>query len=53
VFREAKHFLLTGVESPGIDLEERWKLVIRHCRVAVDSGRGGTENKHSPACARA
>ncbi len=43
VFREAKHFLLTGVESPGIELEERWELVIRHCRLAVESGRGGNE----------
>ena len=43
VFREAKHFLETGEESPGIDLEERWELVIRHCRMAVASGRYGSE----------
>lgn len=43
VFREAKHFLETGEESLGIDLEERWELVIRHCRMAVASGRYGSE----------
>ncbi len=45
VFREAKHFLETGKESPGIDLEERWELVIRHCRLAVGSNRYGTEKQ--------
>jgi tRNA-dihydrouridine synthase B len=45
VFREAKHFLATGTESPGIGLEERWELVIRHCRLAVGSGRHGDEQQ--------
>ncbi len=45
VFREAKHFLETGEESPGIDLEERWELVLRHCRLAVTSGRHGNEKQ--------
>jgi tRNA-dihydrouridine synthase B len=43
VFREAKHFLETGGESPEITLEERWELVLRHCRMAVESGRHGNE----------
>ena len=43
VFREARHFLETGCESPAITLEERWELVLRHCRMAVESGRFGTE----------
>jgi len=43
VFREAKHFLETGHESPEIALEERWELVLRHCRMAVESGRYGEE----------
>ena len=43
VFREAKHFLETGNESPEITLEERWDLVLRHCRMAVASGRYGSE----------
>ena len=45
VFREAKHFLETGGESAGIDLEERWELVIRHCRLAVESRRYGNEKQ--------
>ncbi len=45
VFREAKHFILTGKEAPGIDLEERWALVIRHCRLAVESGHKGNETQ--------
>ena len=44
VFREAKHFLETGEASPEITLEERWELVLRHCRMAVDSGRHGSES---------
>jgi tRNA-dihydrouridine synthase B len=46
IFREAQHFLETGRESPEITLEERWELVLRHCRMAVDSGRYG-EEKHT------
>ncbi len=45
VFREAKHFLETGHESPEIALEERWELVLRHCRMAVESGRHGNEKQ--------
>ena len=32
-------------ESPVIDLEERWELVLRHCRMAVASGRYGNERQ--------
>ncbi|MFZ9937770.1 MAG: tRNA dihydrouridine synthase DusB [Luteolibacter sp.] len=46
IFREAKHFLETGHESPEITLEERWELVLRHCRMAVECGRYG-EEKHT------
>jgi tRNA-dihydrouridine synthase B len=45
VFREAKHFLYTGMDLPKIDLEERWALVIRHCRMAVESQRYRTEKQ--------
>lgn len=45
VFRQARHFLETGEVMPDVDAEERWELVIRHCRVAVDSGRNGTEKQ--------
>lgn len=43
VFREARHFLETGDQSPEITLDERWELVLRHCRMAVTSGRYGSE----------
>jgi tRNA-dihydrouridine synthase B len=45
VFREAKHFLETGALMPEVDVEERWELVIRHCRLAVDSHRNGSEKQ--------
>ena len=45
VFREAKHFLETGENLPPVPLEERWELVLRHCRVAVDSQRYGNEKQ--------
>ncbi len=45
VFREAKEYLRTGKEPVGIDLEERWEMVIRHCRMAVGSNRYGSEKQ--------
>ncbi len=45
VFREAKHFIETGTLMPEVNVEERWSLVIRHCRLAVESGRNGTEKQ--------
>jgi len=45
VFREAKQFLATGTEPPGIGLDARWALIIRHCRMAVGSGRYGDEKQ--------
>jgi len=46
VFREAKHLLQTGRALPEVGLEERWELIIRHCRMVVASGRHGDE-RHS------
>lgn len=43
VFREAKEFLATGHPPQPVPLEERWALVIRHCRLASDSPRYGGE----------
>ena len=43
VFREAKHFLRTGGELPAVGLDERWTLVLRHCRLAAESRRYGAE----------
>ncbi len=45
VFRQARHFLATGMVLPDVDPEERWEMVIRHCRLAVDSGRNGNERQ--------
>ena len=45
VFRQAKHFIETGRELPEIDEEERWEMVIRHCQLAVASGRNGNERQ--------
>jgi tRNA-dihydrouridine synthase B len=35
LFRRAKHFLETGDFSPAPSIEERWRHVLRHCRMAV------------------
>jgi tRNA-dihydrouridine synthase B len=43
VFREAKHFLKTGQVMEAVSLRERWDLILRHCRMAVESGRYGNE----------
>jgi tRNA-dihydrouridine synthase B len=45
VFREAKHFLETGEILADVMIEERWELVLRHCRLAVESRRNGTEKQ--------
>lgn len=43
IFREARRFLESGEESVAVDLTERWELIVRHCRMAVASGRYGNE----------
>jgi tRNA-dihydrouridine synthase B len=35
LFRRAKHFLQTGEFLPDPSIEERWRHVVRHCRMAV------------------
>jgi len=45
VFREAKHFLETGEVMAAVPLEERWSLILRHCRMAVESSRYGNERQ--------
>jgi len=45
IFREAKHFLETGTVLPPVPVEERWGLVLRHCRLAVESSRYGNEKQ--------
>jgi tRNA-dihydrouridine synthase B len=45
VFREAKHFLKTGEQLPPAPVEERWKLMRRHCTEAIAWGRYGNERQ--------
>lgn len=45
VFREVSHFLKTGKRLPEIPIQQRWELVIKHCRLAVESGRFPTEKQ--------
>jgi tRNA-dihydrouridine synthase B len=47
IFREAKRFLKTGDVGATVRLEERWDLIVRHCRLAVTSGRYGDHEKHA------
>jgi tRNA-dihydrouridine synthase B len=44
IFREVREFLSTGTAQPA-SLTERWELVLRHCRLAVASGRYGNERQ--------
>jgi len=53
VFREAKHYLKTGEQLPPIPMEERWKLIIKHCALAIQSTRYGGEEKHTIMAMRA
>jgi len=43
IFREASHFVATGEELPGVADEERWALMLKHCRMAVAEAPYGTE----------
>lgn len=45
VFREAKYFLEAGELMAAVPLEERWALILRHCRMAVESNRYGNERQ--------
>ncbi|MCB1234804.1 MAG: tRNA dihydrouridine synthase DusB [Verrucomicrobiae bacterium] len=43
IFREAKHFLSRGETPPPVSAEERWALMLRHARLALEWGRHGRE----------
>ncbi|MDA1005640.1 MAG: tRNA dihydrouridine synthase DusB [Verrucomicrobia bacterium] len=45
IFREAKHYLLTGEVLPPVPVQERWSLIRRHCALAMASGRYGDERQ--------
>jgi tRNA-dihydrouridine synthase B len=52
IFREIKAALATGTTPPPLPLEARWQFILRHCRLAVDSGRHGDE-RHTMVAMRA
>ncbi len=39
IFRDIRQVLATGAEPPEPTLAERWEIILRHCRMAVESGR--------------
>lgn len=43
IFSEAKHFLETGEVLPGVSMEDRWALILRHTRLALECDRYGNE----------
>jgi tRNA-dihydrouridine synthase B len=43
VFREARHYLATGVQLPPVPADERWAFILRHIRMATEHGRYGAE----------
>ena len=45
VFREAKHYLATGEHPEPVAVPERWAMIIRHCRMAMQSNRYGNERQ--------
>ncbi len=45
VFREAKHYLTTGEQSAPVPIEERWDMIVNHCRLAMNSSRYGNERQ--------
>ena len=45
IFREARHYLETGEELPPVPIDERWQLIVRHCRLAIGSSRYGNERQ--------
>ena len=42
-FREAREYLATGILPAPVPVEERWKMIRRHCQMALASGRYGEE----------
>ena len=45
IFRQAKSYLETGNTPSPIPLDERWQLITRHCRLAIESNRYGNEKQ--------
>ena len=36
IFQQTKHYLTTGIVPPPPDPEEKWEVIKRHCRLAVE-----------------
>lgn len=47
IFRETTEFLHSGKEVIPVGLNERWQLILRHCRLAVSSGRYGQKERYA------
>jgi tRNA-dihydrouridine synthase B len=45
IFRQAKNYLETGRDPSPVPLNERWQLIFRHCRLAIESNRYGNEKQ--------
>lgn len=45
VFQEAKYYLEHGVQPEPASVEARWKMIRRHCELAIESNRYGSELK--------
>ncbi len=45
IFQEAKHYLATGKQPEPVPVPERWKMIVRHCRMAMESDRYGNERQ--------
>ncbi len=45
VFKEAKHYLATGEHLEPPTIEERWEFILRHCELAIESNRYGSERQ--------
>jgi len=43
IFSQIKNYIETGEEAESVSLEQRWELIHRHCRMAVEWGRYGNE----------
>ena len=43
IFSQTKAYLATGEVPPAPGLEERWEMILRHCRLAVARRRHGGE----------
>lgn len=45
VFRDAREYLRTGMQPAPAPAEERWALISRHCRMAVEAQLAGDERR--------